>query len=412
MNAFSLRFPIVLMMLSVLQGNADVLSSRVSAQVLPTTPPGSQTPAGAPHAVSLRSHELWCNDQPVPNAAEIPPLKGVEFAVIQSRAPEQDGYSWLHGVALAWHRGQLYASFGRNRGEENTATEEAHVRVSRAGGRSWGPISFIDDGPGKNEAISHGVFLLRNEQLWALQGCFDGHLQNVRTKAYRLDDRDGSWIAQGVVAGDGFWPVEAPQVLADGNWIVGGLIVGQGNPAGVAISHGRDVTHWDVVVIPKPAAMTMWGESTLLANGNNLLCIARYGEPRALTATSSDAGRVWTMLRESNLPMAASKPFAGVLSTGQRYLIASISADSGNRRSPLTIAVSRPGEPCFSRLFRIRDAICDGPGESHPQAALSYPYAVEHIGKLYVGYSNDGGRGGNRNSAELAVIPITSLEVD
>jgi hypothetical protein len=30
-------------------------------------------------------------------------------------------------------------------------------------------------------------------------------------------------------------------------------------------------------------------------------------------------------------------------------------------------------------------------------------------GKLYVGYSNNGGRRGNLNSAELAVIPIESL---
>lgn len=49
------------------------------------------------------------------------------------------------------------------------------------------------------------------------------------------------------------------------------------------------------------------------------------------------------------------------------------------------------------------------------QWALSYPYAIEHAGKLYVGYSNNGGGAGrvgegrelwNNNSAELAVIPI------
>ena len=51
----------------------------------------------------------------------------------------------------------------------------------------------------------------------------------------------------------------------------------------------------------------------------------------------------------------------------------------------------------------------EGPGESHPKASLAYPYAVEHDGKLYVAYSNGGGRGGNRNSAELAVIPVASL---
>jgi hypothetical protein len=117
-------------------------------------------------------------------------------------------------------------------------------------------------------------------------------------------------------------------------------------------------------------------------------------------------------MRESNLPMAASKPYAGLLSTGQRYLICTTTADSGNRRSPLTIALSRPGEKLFSRIWRIRNAVHDGPGESHPNCRLSYPYAAEHEGKLYVIYSNDGARGGNRNSAELAIIPTEALQVE
>ena len=54
-------------------------------------------------------------------------------------------------------------------------------------------------------------------------------------------------------------------------------------------------------------------------------------------------------------------------------------------------------------------------------AALSYPYAIEHEGKLYVGYSNSGDKSTrvgtgrelwNNNSAELAVIPIDQLRVD
>ena len=34
--------------------------------------------------------------------------------------------------------------------------------------------------------------------------------------------------------------------------------------------------------------------------------------------------------------MTASKPYAGVLSTGRRYLIGTTALDSGNRRRPLT----------------------------------------------------------------------------
>jgi basic membrane lipoprotein Med (substrate-binding protein (PBP1-ABC) superfamily) len=100
---------------------------------------------------------------------------------------------------------------------------------------------------------------------------------------------------------------------------------------------------------------------------------------------------------------------AGTLSTGQNYLVCTNTADSGGRRSPLTIAVSRPGEEFFSRIYRIRDAVHDGPGESGPECRLSYPYAVERNGQLYVVYSNCGGRGGNRNSAELAIIPVEAL---
>ena len=103
--------------------------------------------------------------------------------------------------------------------------------------------------------------------------------------------------------------------------------------------------------------------------------------------------------------MAASKPYCGTLSTGQRYLICTTTADSGNRRSPLTIAVSRPGEKTFSRVFVIRHAVFpDGPGPSHANASLCYPYAVEHDGKLYVGYSVK-----NHRTAELAVIPLEKL---
>ncbi len=108
--------------------------------------------------------------------------------------------------------------------------------------------------------------------------------------------------------------------------------------------------------------------------------------------------------------MAQSKPCAGLLSNGQRYLICTTAANNGGRRAPLTIAVSEPGEALFSKVFVIRHAEFTGAGESHARVSLSYPCATEHDGKLYVGYSNNGGRNGNLNSAELAIIPIAKLK--
>jgi hypothetical protein len=363
---------------------------------------------------------LWDDAHSLPAAADLPAVEGARFSVIKPYAFGQDGYRFLHGVALCFHRGQLYASFGHNRGGENTDTEEARYCVSADEGRTWGPVRTIDAGT-PDLGVSHGVFLAHRGRLWAFHGAYQGIMEDVHTRAYVLDDATGAWQPRGVVVEGGFWPMQEPLKLRDGNWIMAGIRVGEGHPAAVALSHGDDLTQWDLVVVPAPTGIQMWGESTVMVTDSHLFNIARYGgEARALLATSADFGRRWTEMQPSNLPMATSKPYAGTLSTGQHYLIGTTTADSGQRRSPLTIALTPPGKSVFSRVLVIRHAeFPEGPGESHPHVALAYPYAIEHNGYLYVGYSNSGGNVGrmgtgrelwNNNSAELAVIPLPFLQ--
>ena len=355
----------------------------------------------------------------VPKCAELPVPDGVEFRVIKANEPEQDGYQWLHGVGLAWHKGKLYASFGHNKGEENSRGEAAHGRVSSDGGKTFGEVFVIGAGDEPDLSISHGVFLSHGGALWAFHGAFYGRMGRIHTRAYTLDEATGRWQPKGVVVEGGFWALNQPVRMSDGNWIMAGIrgrVTGEPNenPAAVAISHGDDFTQWDLVSIPAPANLKMWGESAVIVEGPRVMNIARYGaKPLALVAESADYGRTWTASAPGNLPMATSKPCAGLLSNGQRYLVCATTADSGGRRNPLTIAVSRPGEKLFSKIFIIRPAVFPaGPGDSHERASLSYPCATEHDGKLYVGFSNSGGRGGNNNSAELAVIPIDALKVE
>lgn len=374
-------------------------------------------PVTATHKIPERPkpRTLWTGSA-LPETSEAEVLKGLQFHVIKKYERKVDGYGFLHGVALAWHKGRLYASFGHNKGSENTLTEEGRYCVSEDGGKTWSTVRTIDVGLEDDDlAVSHGVFLSRGETLWAFLGSFHGFRKRVHTRAYTLNEDTGHWQAQGTVVGDGFWPMTEPVKMDDGNWIMPGFIAGQGNPAAVAISSGDDLKKWKLVIISRGAGVrNMWGESSVLVDGPRVTNIARYGaKALALAASSSDYGRTWTPSVECNLPMAASKPCSGVLSNGQRYLICSTTADGGNRRSPLTIAVSKPGENTFSKVFVIRHAVFeDGPGESDPGAALSYPYAVEYQGKLYVGYSNNGERHGNNNSAELAVIPIEKLTAE
>jgi hypothetical protein len=367
---------------------------------------------------------LWNSAAPFPKAAELARLEGVRFHVIKRYEPAADGYRFLHGVALAWHRDRLYASIGHNQGGENTETEEARFTVSNDGGKTWSAVDTMDAGLEPGLGVSHGVFHAHGGKLWAFHGAYTGTMKQVHTRAYLLDEATGKWVPKGTVIEGGFWPLQEPVRMDDGNWIMAGASIGNGNPAAVAISRGGDFLKWDLVVIAKAAEVAkMWGESTVLVTGKRVINLARRdgAAPTALVAVSDDFGRTWTPSQPTNLPMAASKPYAGRLSTGQSYLVCSTTADGGNRRSPLTIAVSRPGETVFAKIFLIRPALFpEGPGESHEKASLAYPYATEHAGHLYVGYSNSGGNVGrsgtgrelwNNNSAEMAVIPISSLQV-
>ncbi len=381
-----------------------------------------------PHKIEIVAPvKLWGGGA-VPKTADLPVLPDVRFSVIKPYEFQKDGYRFLHGVALAWHKGRLYASFGHNQGGENTDSEEARYRVSEDDGRTWSAVKTIDVGePGL--AVSHGVFLSHQGTLWAFHGSYRGTMQGVHTRAYRLKETTAEFEKLGVVIEGGFWPMQEPQKMADGNWIMSGIpargdaAAGGQHPAAVAVSRGDDFTRWNLVIIPAaPDLGGIWGESAVIVEGERITNIARHGKkPLALAATSVDCGRTWTTMRPSNLPMATSKPYAGRLSTGQRYLVCSTSADGGGRRAPLTIAVSKPDEPTFSQVFVIRHAeFPEGPGESHTRASLAYPYAIEHAGQLYVGYSNNGGNAGrvgqgrelwNNNSAELAVIPVRGLEI-
>lgn len=372
-------------------------------------------PSAAPGPAAV---ELWSGGA-MPACAGIPALKGVEIRSIKAHEPDRDGYPWLHGVGLIWHGGRLYASFGHNKGAENTRGEQARGRVSDDGGRTWGPVFTIASGEG-SLGVSHGVFLSHEGRLWSFHGAFYDDFRRTHTRAYRLDGATGAWSPVEVRVGDGLWPLQNPVRMDDGNWIMAGARIAkgydgvEGNLPAVAISRGSDFTAWDLVVLrldPAVPAASVWGESTVIVDGPRVTNIARWGgaHPVALVSESADHGRTWTPVRPSNLPMAASKPHAGILGTGQRYLICTTTADSGNRRAPLTIALGRPGERTFSAVRIIRPAVLDGAPDSHVRSALAYPCAVEHDGKLYVGYSNSGGRRGNFNSGELAVVPVNSL---
>ncbi|MFN7811467.1 MAG: hypothetical protein ACK5SI_02250 [Planctomycetia bacterium] len=82
---------------------------------------------------------LWDATQTLPKGADLSPVKGAKFYVLKKPRPDEDGSKFTLGVGLAWHKDNLYASYGFSTSkQENTADEEAHVRVSEDGGKTWG----------------------------------------------------------------------------------------------------------------------------------------------------------------------------------------------------------------------------------------------------------------------------------
>ena len=116
-------------------------------------------------------------------------------------------------------------------------------------------------------------------------------------------------------------------------------------------------------------------------------------------STSTDCGRTWTTITETNFPVVYAKMFAGTLSSGQHYLLSN-TPGRAHSRDQLTIAVTRPGEAVFSKMWKLRDGYA---ADLKAGPEWSYPSAIEHGGKLFVVYTSE------KHHCALSVIPIASI---
>ena len=286
------------------------------------------------------------------------------------------------------------------------------MRQSEDVGRTWRDHSRLTP-PAGVESLSHGVMLVHAGRLHAWLAAFDGYLQGVHTRHWTWVEREARWEARGVVIGDGFWPLQEPQRLADGTWLMAGFIAEAPRVPAVALAAAPDADRWRVVRIESSDTVEAWGESNVLVGPDRVINLSRHGPTRRLRrAESRDGGRTWTPSDPTDLPFADTKPCTGVLTDGRPWLVGTCTADTVLRRDPLTLALGEAGEDSFTRLWCLRPAVLPGEMavESHPEAALSYPQVVDYEEHRYVAYSNSGGRrGANLNSIELAVVPLADL---
>ena len=81
-----------------------------------------------------------------------------------------------------------------------------------------------------------------------------------------------------------------------------------------------------------------------------MYCREHSGKHVVLYAESNDFGASWSEMDLTDMPMIGSKPYAGTLSNGRKYLISSCAADI-RARDPLTIALTGVGEDTFRAIY-------------------------------------------------------------
>lgn len=360
----------------------------------------SQLVAGTP------PDRLWSGNGIVQES--LPFLPGVKYATVHRAVAGE--YQFLHGPAVISYRGKLYASWANSPVDENSAAEVLRYGVSSDHGVTWSEPGFIARGEPGEVSYSHGSFLVDEGTLWALAACYRGAatdgkagatFPSLRMEAFEYSEESRSWKSGGVLA-EGFWPLDEPKRLPHGAWVVGGLDAWE-RPV-VAISERDHVLRpWKVMTIPAAVEPRLrFAETSVIAYGELLLAIVRNTQsPNALVSCSEDGGHTWSPLEKSLYPMGTAKPGAGLLSTGQPFLVSNLFRG----RNLLTLAVGRPGSKKLDRVWKLKDGVSPQPyfpgRAKSPQ--WSYPYAHEYEGNLYIVYSV------GKEDCELAVVPLAEL---
>lgn len=367
---------------------------------------------GTPPAASAAP--LWDETVPFPARAEIQTVPGVHYTLVQAQTPE---YRFLHEPRLAVHEGALFVNFSNAPKSESEPAQVMRGRTSRDGGASWSETAVIAGGLSDGERYETAPLLSTGGRLYAFLGRYRlGGRSSHGMEVHRYDastQRFAKLSEAGLTPH--FIPFVQPQKLANGNWIIGGH-ADEVTTAAVAISDGADLTRWRVVRIRTPAG-SFYPETALLIAGRHVTAVTRNdkSDRRALVAVSHDFGETFSAAAPADFPMSDGKPFAGTLSTGERYLIFNgypdRNRDGTRNRSDLLIAVTKPGEATpLRKAWRI---ISDLPPEAKAvspneaarpeQQAWAYPEAVEHDGTLYVVFSH------NKKHGWMAALPVESL---
>jgi iduronate 2-sulfatase len=300
---------------------------------------------------------------------------------------------WVHQHAyLAHYNGRFWAMWSDGPGAprpNRTPQEHRNItpghdrpgtRVSYAtshDGLSWGEPKDLS-GPPRIEGfgwIARGLWI-RDGELLALASHFNapGYPgKGLSLEAFRWAGTENAWLPHGTVLDDTLnnFP---PKKLPSGEYMT--TRRDHRRQVSVMIGGNEAFDRWEIRPLSshddkKKPEEPYW---YVLPDGKSLVGLIRDNSrsKRLLRTFSTDNGRSWSPVVETNFPDATSKFF--VLQTSRGYY-AMVSNANPRRRDPLTLAISSDGL-VFKHLFYLV-------GGRH----VDYPHMIEHDGYLMIAFS-------------------------
>lgn len=362
---------------------------------------------------------IWDPCLPFPDLLTMMEPDRITHVTVERAQP--GGYHYLHESGIAWYKNRLYVGFANHpKVERNIDDEVIRGCVSDDAGMSFKPATMWMTAPQTGGcSFNHPVLAVHQDRMWGFFTRWEKHVEKPRCEIFNFEDASQTWqpINSHVPK---FLPFHPPMKMKDGNWIMGGESYWY--EAAVAISDGDDWSKWHLVQIPHPETLElMFPETALIDHGDRIIAFCRpKRDGLAQVSFSQDCGRTWSVLCDSNYPMRSSQPCAGLLSTGQHFLITDhYDVD----RHLLMIALTQPAGRTFKKMLKIRHQAYplrrlfggydmgvvsdpDVPTKVGTTTEWSYPAAIEHEGNLYISYTQ------GKEDCVLSIIPISALTVE
>lgn len=350
-------------------------------------------------------YQLWVGN-PI-DYENIPVLEGVETRDILSTVEHFGEADFLHGLAIERYHDKWYVTYAYNATKENVYGEQCFYQVSEDG-VNWSEPKEIKPHM-EAWSASHGVLAVADDTLYCMLPAVDFLVGpwGLVNELHRYDEKNDEWVYVKNVC-TSFWPNNRPMQMDNGQWIVSGA--GSGNTK-VWLSEGDFLGSWYSSRVKREV---IGSESSLIVQGNEVVVLMR---PKAPTlgseegggleryvigaAYSDDYGATFSRAAASDVWCSPSKIYAGVLSDGRPYMIWNQSVEYNDARNRLLLAVGEPGSVSFNRIYTLAEY----------NGAISYPYAIEHDGVLYVAHSRSIAQrsNGNQNDPVLTMVPVTNI---